>query len=193
MTVISRKTGAPDPSGRPATTDDEQRLFEREMQGVKPLTRGHGRAVPDWDSTPPPAPPPARATSKPRGLRIEVNDDKVSGAAFGVAHDVLADLATGRMAPEAELNLHHAPADSAVHRTQRFVDLSLAQRRRCVLVIHGRGQHSGPGGPVLLPALLEAMGKKPLVDQILALTTAPPRYGGSGAMLLLLRRKTNQK
>lgn len=106
---------------------------------------------------------------------------------------MLRDLAAGRMAPEAELNLHHAPADSAVHRTLRFVELSISQGRRCVLVIHGRGQHSGPSGPVLLPALLEALGKRPLSDQVLALTTAPPPFGGRGALLLLLRKKANQK
>ncbi len=193
MTVISRKSSAPDSPGHPATTDDERRLFEREMQGIKPLARGRGRAVPDWDSAPLPAPPPPRPAPVPRGLRIEVNGGKVAGAAFGVARDLLAKLAAGGIAPEAELNLHHAPADSAVHRTQRFVELSCSQRRRCVLVIHGRGQHSGPGGPVLLPALLEALEKKPLDQQVLAVTTAPPRLGGSGALLLLLRRKTNQK
>lgn len=163
------------------------------MQGVKPLAPGPRRAVPDWDTLPLSAPPRARAQTESPGLRIEVNGDKVSGAAFGVAHDLLRDLAAGRMAPEAELNLHHAPADSAVHRAQRFVEHSMAQGRRCVLVIHGRGQHSGPSGPVLLPALLEALGKKPLKDQVLALTTAPHQYGGSGALLLLLRKSAHQK
>jgi DNA-nicking Smr family endonuclease len=191
--VPSRKTGTSDPPDRPLTADDERQLFEREMQGVKPLARGHERAVPDWNSPPTPTPPRSRAQKTPPGLHIEMNGEQVSGTAFGVAHDLLRDLAAGRMAPEAELNLHHAPADSAVHRAQRFVELSLAQGRRCVLVIHGRGQHSGPDGPVLRPALLEALGKKPLADQVLALTTAPPQFGGSGAMLLLLRRTKNQK
>lgn len=162
------------------------------MQGVKPLAPGPRRAVPDWDTAPPAAPPKARAQAESPGLRIEMNGDKVSGAAFGVAHDLLRDLAAGRVAPEAELNLHHAPADSAVHRAQRFVELSMAQGRRCVLVIHGRGQHSGPSGPVLLPALLEALGKKPLKDQVLAATTAPAPYGGSGALLLLLRKSAQK-
>jgi DNA-nicking Smr family endonuclease len=191
--VSSRRIGAAGPTGRPSTTDDDVRLFETEMQGVKPLARGRERAVPDWDATPEASP--ALTPAKPRqaALHIEVNGEQVSGTAFGVARDLLRDLAAGRMAPEAEMNLHHAPADSAVHRTQRFVELSRAQGRRCVLVIHGRGQHSGPSGPVLLPALLEALGRKPLADQILAVTTAPQRYGGSGAMLLLLRKSADQK
>jgi DNA-nicking Smr family endonuclease len=191
--VSSRKGRASDTSDRPTANDDERRLFETEMQGVRPLPQGRGRAIPNWDAAPLPTPPEARSQPGPRGLRIEVNGETVSGAAFGVAHELLRDLAAGRVAPEAELNLHHAPADSAIHRTQRFVELSLAQGRRCVLVIHGRGQHSGPSGPVLRPALLEALAKKPLANQILAVTTAPPPYGGSGAMLLLLRRKPNQK
>jgi DNA-nicking Smr family endonuclease len=191
--VSSRKNGVSAFTGRPSTTADELRLFETEMQGVKPLTRGRERAVPDWDTPPEPRRPQPSPQPRQTDLRIEVNGDQVSGTAYGVAHDLQRDLAAGRMAPEAELNLHHAPADSAVHRTQRFVELSRAQGRRCVLVIHGRGQHSGPSGPVLLPALLEALGQKPLADQILAVTTAPQRYGGSGAMLLLLRKSANQK
>jgi DNA-nicking Smr family endonuclease len=190
--VSPRKDSASVPPGRLAE-DDERRLFELEMQGVKPLPREHGRAVPNWDEAPEAAPTQHRPPPSPPGLQIEEKDGRVSGAAFGVAHELRRDLAAGRLPPEAELNLHHAPADSAVHRTQRFVEVSLQQGRRCVLVIHGRGQHSGPTGPVLLPALIEALHKKPLSGQVLAVTTAPPKYGGSGAMLLLLRKSESQK
>ena len=191
--MIPRKGSASEKGHRPAAADDERRSFEQEMQGVKPLAPGPRRAIPDWDTMPESAARKPNAPTAPPGLRIEVNGEQVSGAAFGVAHDLLRDLAAGRMAPEAELNLHHAPAESAIHRTQRFVELSIAQGRRCVLVIHGRGQHSGPSGPVLLAALLEALEKKPLNGQLLAATTAPPQYGGSGAMLLLLRKSASQK
>ncbi len=191
--MIPRKGSASEKGHRPATAEDERRSFEQEMQGVKPLAPGPRCAVPDWDTKPEPAARKPSAQAVKLGLHTEVNGEKVSGAAFGVAHDLLHDLAAGRIPPEAELNLHHAPADSAVHRTQRFVELSMAQGRRCVLIIHGRGQHSGPSGPALLPALLEALEKRPLNGQVLAATTAPPQYGGSGALLLLLRKSANQK
>jgi DNA-nicking Smr family endonuclease len=65
----------------------------------------------------------------------------------------------------------------------------VAKGRRCVLLIHGRGLHSGPGGPALRPALVEFLSRRPLAKHVLAFTSAPPRHGGPGALLVLLRRR----
>mgnify|MGYP000465855702 CR=1 FL=1 len=193
--VASRRNGVPDSRGRPAETEDERRFFEKEMRGVRPLPPGPRRAVPDGDDVPEPARSRPRSPDQIPPLRMAIEGDVVSGAAFGVNRDLLRDLAAGRIPPEAELDLHHASADSAVHRARRFIEQSVALGRRCVLLIHGRGQHPGPCGPVLRPVLVEALGQGPSARHLLALSTAPPRYGGSGALLVLLRRnqKANQK
>jgi DNA-nicking Smr family endonuclease len=122
------------------------------------------------------------------GLHVDADGDGITGAAFGVARGLIHSLTKGEIAPEAELNLHHAPAHSAVHQAERFLEESVAKGRRCVLLIHGRGLHSGPGGPVLRTALVEAFGRRPLLDHVLAFTSAPPRHGGAGALIVLLRK-----
>ncbi|MGA9657349.1 MAG: Smr/MutS family protein, partial [Polyangia bacterium] len=144
--------------------------------------------VPDWEAEPP-AP---TAKQRPRRLRealhVEEDGERLTGAAFGVAHDLVRSLARGEIVPEAELDLHHLTADVAAHQAERFIEQAVAKGRRCVLLIHGRGLHSGPGGPALRPALVEILCRRPLAEQVLAFTSAPPRHGGPGALLLLLRR-----
>ena len=59
----------------------------------------------------------------------------------------------------------------------------------CVLlVIHGRGLNSGPEGPVLVRATRDWLTQGPLRKHVLAFASAPPERGGTGAMLVLLRR-----
>jgi DNA-nicking Smr family endonuclease len=171
-----------------AADEEERRLFEAEMQGVRPLPPGSRRAVPDWDKVP--AVSSAGAAPRPaqEGLHLDVDGEGITGAAFGVARALIRSLAKGEIGPEAELNLHHAPVHSAVHQTERFIEESVAKGRRCVLLIHGRGLHSGPGGPALRSALVEALGRRPLLDHVLAFTSAPPCHGGIGALLVLLRK-----
>jgi DNA-nicking Smr family endonuclease len=172
---------------RQALEEEDRRVFQAAMQGVRPLPPGPRRVVFDG-----PAVEPGPSTpSKPRtseSLHVDGEGEKLSGAAFGVAHDLVRSLARGEIEPEAELNLHHLAADAAAHQAERFIEHSLEKGRRCVLLIHGRGLHSGPGGPALRPALVAQLCRRPLASQVLAFTSAPPRHGGTGALLVLLRR-----
>jgi DNA-nicking Smr family endonuclease len=175
--------------GRRAAEEEDRRLFEAAMQGVRPLPPGPRRAVPEWQAVEP-APAAIPRSRPPREtLHVEEDGDKLTGAAFGVAHDLLRSLARGEIVPEAELNLHHLTADTAAHQAERFIEQSVAKGRRCVLLIHGRGLHSGPGGPALRPALVEFLSRRPLAQHVLAFTSAPPRHGGAGALLVLLRHR----
>ena len=193
--VDSRKpassTDVPAPAAgtRQAAEEEERRLFEAAMQGVRPLPPGPRRAVPEWQAEPP-APAAAPKHRPPReALHLDEDGDKLTGAAFGVAHDLVRSLARGEIAPEAELDLHHLSAHAAARQAERFIEQSVAKGRRCVLLVHGRGLHSGPGGPALRSALVEFLCRRPLAKQVLAFTSAPPRHGGTGALLVLLRRR----
>lgn len=59
---------------------------------------------------------------------------------------------------------------------------------RHLLVIHGKGTHSGKGGPVLRDVVLSEL-TGPLGSQVEAFHTAPRPHGGSGALLVQLRRR----
>jgi DNA-nicking Smr family endonuclease len=180
--VSSADAPAPAAASRQAVEEEERRLFEAAMQGVRPLPPGPRRVVPEW-------PEKAPAQLPREALHVEEDGDKLTGAAFGVAHDLIRSLARGEIVPEAELNLHHLTADAAARQAERFIEQSVARGRRCVLLIHGRGLHSGPSGPALRPALVEFLSRRPLAKQVLAFTSAPPRHGGPGALLVLLRRR----
>ena len=185
---------APAPgAGQGTAEEEERRLFEAAMQGVRPLPPGPRRVVPEWQADPPARSTPSRSRPPRETLQVEENGGKLTGAAFGVAHDLLRSLARGEIAPEAELNLHHLSADAAAHQAERFIEQSVAKGRRCVLLIHGRGLHSGPSGPALRPALVEFLRQRPLAKQVLAFTSAPPRHGGAGALLVLLRRAKSSR
>jgi DNA-nicking Smr family endonuclease len=54
-----------------------------------------------------------------------------------------------------------------------------------VRIIHGKGQRRGQDLPVLKPLVIESLKGHPAV---LALRSAGPRDGGSGAVRVLLRR-----
>jgi len=185
--VDSRKP-ASSAETRQAAEEEDRRLFQAAMQGVRPLPPGPRRAVPEWQAgEPTPAIRPGQQSPR-EALRVNEDGDKLTGAAFGVAHDLVRSLARGEIEPEAELNLHHLTEDAAAHQAEHFIEQSVAKGRRCVLLIHGRGLHSGPGGPALRPALVEVLCRRPVAKQVLAFASAPPCHGGAGALLVLLRR-----
>jgi len=97
-------------------------------------------------------------------------------------------LRQGTTKPEATLDLHGAHASDVDPRVARFVHESRTAGKRCVLVITGRGLRSGPDGPVLRDRVVRALTRSPLARSVLGLTSAPASRGGSGALLVLLRR-----
>lgn len=154
------------------------------MADVRPLDRRKTR-------TEPLAPPRAatrRAFVAPgKPAAVEVLGESFALLAPDVDRRELRDLQAGRRAPEAKLDLHGLTGDRVGPTVATFLRRAQHEGRRCVLVIHGRGHHSGPGGPVLRDRLIEAL-SGPLVGDILAAATAPSAHGGYGAALVMLRR-----
>jgi DNA-nicking Smr family endonuclease len=185
----------PPPPSEPSepSGDDEARAFELAVAGARRLEGGPRRVIG------PPASPSRKSAS--RALRvptapgtgaqfeIETLGDGVAGRAAGVSAAVLRALRRGEHPPEARLDLHGLTRDEAVSAAEQFLLRSRARGRRTVLVIHGRGQNSEAGGPVLRPALQEWLGSAASARAgVMAFAPAPPRAGGAGATLVLLRR-----
>lgn len=175
--------------------DEEERLlFEREFSDVHPWRRGSDRVVPTFAPVSDALTPevrPDRHVADPR-LVVEREAAHVTGAAFGVSHAMVRALGRGDIRVEKSCDLHALHAQPARHRLGQFIDESVALGRRAVLVVCGRGRHSGPEGPVLRELVIEALGKAPLVPHILAFSTAPLALGGEGALVVLLRRRAAQ-
>jgi DNA-nicking Smr family endonuclease len=106
-----------------------------------------------------------------------------------VSVEVLRALRRGEHRPQARLDLHGQTREEALRAAERFVLRSRADGLRVVLVIHGRGQNSEAGEPVLRPALQEWLANAAAARAgVMAFAPAPARAGGTGATLVLLRR-----
>lgn len=88
--------------------------------------------------------------------------------------------------PDAELDLHGKTREEAIMMVQNFVMSCHANQLRSALIITGKGHNSGNQGPVLkreVQLWLKRNGEKYLSD----FQQAPPRFGGSGAILLKIK------
>ena len=155
-------------------------LWRVAMRSGMPL-RGRVAAVaPASDSTPP-------AAAEEKEARQQVRPPALDHFS-GIDRANAERLKRGVQPIEARLDLHGKTQAEAHHALAAFIHTSYETRRRCVLVITGRGL--GPSGPGVLkssvPRWLEDVR---LRRKILAIASAQPRDGGAGALYLLLRRR----
>jgi DNA-nicking Smr family endonuclease len=134
------------------------------------------------------APLPAR----PTGAR--------AGLGTGVDGSTAKRLAQGRIAPDATLDLHGMTQDHAHSALERFLAISVAHGRRCVLIVTGKGgpretREEGdapwarrrPGVlKSLVPLWLEHSAHR---DRIANVRAAHIKHGGGGALYVYLRSK----
>jgi len=113
--------------------------------------------------------------------------EQVEGKASGADDALLRTLRNGGFPPDARVDLHGLHAPAARRAVQETIQRVIAQSKRCVLVVHGRGRHSEVE-PVLKEALLEWLAAPPIGPKVLAFTSARGRDGGVGATYVLLRR-----
>lgn len=176
---------------RPPHDDEDARAFTEALAGARKL-RGPGR-VP---VTPAPGAAPRRreatpaAQPRPNAAKLVVDEDGAvwSARAGGIDRRFVRKLATGALAVEARIDLHGRSRADAGRALERLLAAARADGRRCLLVIHGRGLHSGQDGPALREAVRGALTEGPHAAMVLACAAAPPRLGGDGATLVWLRR-----
>ena len=157
-------------------------MFVEAAAGVKPLTeRDRVRLDPPRTAILPrrdPLPPTATLT-------IEGDDGLAVGRAAGVNRAQVALLRGGQVRPEATLDLHGRSAAEAAPALAQFLLDSVRLRRRCVLVVHGQGLHSG-GVAVLRDLVVgDLVGKAS--GLVHAFSPAAPSDGGRGATYVMLR------
>jgi DNA-nicking Smr family endonuclease len=177
----------------PPPRDDDARAFEEAMRGARRMEGGARRVIGTPADASRSAPAKGRAVPTPGGNRplfdVERVGEGVAGRAADVSVEVLRGLRRGDHRPEARLDLHGQTRDESLRAVERFLLRSRADGHRAVLVIHGRGQNSEAGEPVLRPALHEWLaGAASARAGVMAFAPAPPRAGGTGATIVLLRR-----
>lgn len=124
--------------------------------------------------------------SRPR-FRWPDPTGRSAAAAEGVSDAQLFALRRGEPEPEERIDLHGARKDAARTLLAKRIESARAQGLRCVIVIHGRGQHSALGEAVLKDAVPGWLTKGATGRIVLAFAPAPNHLGGDGATLVLLR------
>lgn len=174
-----------------SSDDPDRGLFRKAVAGAVPLVRHPA----------PPRPPPPEPEARFRRAddaealaqsRADARDPDEFGSepllsyvAPGVQKRVLRRLRRGQIAVQAVLDLHGA-TQAAAHRTLgAFLDDAVAGGLGCVRIIHGKGNRSGPQGPVLKRAVARWLAHR---RDVLGFASARPVDGGSGALYVLLRR-----
>lgn len=111
-------------------------------------------------------------------------DDALSFRRVGIGADIVRKLRRGVWATQAQLDLHGLRRDEAHAQLVSFLRDAAQTGRRCVRVIHGKGNGS-PGRQSVLKAKVK--GWLTQRDDVVAFTQARASDGGSGALLVLLR------
>lgn len=103
-------------------------------------------------------------------------------------------LKKGRLSPEARIDLHGMTLDQAHPALTRFILGAVADGRRLVLVITGKGKTKPDHGPIperhgaLRHNVPHWLHSAPLKTHILQITEAHVKHGGQGAYYVYLRR-----
>lgn len=199
---------APAPRATPAEPEDDAVLLNRLFAGVQPLDRSRGGRVPKQKVE--------RATSIDdqvkrvrdvaqeeaaavhehlRSLvegraRFEVADDgqRVEGRRVDLPPEALRRLRRGLVPVDARLDLHGMGVPEARAKLEGFLRTTRANGERCVLVIHGKGEHSPRGVAVLRGEIAAWLSQGASSEHVAAFATSSVADGGEGAVYVLLRR-----
>jgi DNA-nicking Smr family endonuclease len=193
---------------RTAASDKEDELtFHRMMSGVVPL-EGRGARVPVGSTTrvEPGKVKPAELRAKAQeeakavldhlhhlvddAVRFEVTDDgkRVEGRRLDVPPSLVRELRHGTVPIDGRLDLHGLGAGAARERLLEFLRAQRARGERCVLVIHGKGEHSVAMGGVLRGEISAWLSQGRAREHVAAFATAREEDGGEGAVYVALRR-----
>jgi DNA-nicking Smr family endonuclease len=186
-----------------AMAADDATALSLAMQGVKPLTGGRPERVlgttPKLNTrTGQLAPFGSTAEDDARrrleqlvaddiSFQIERDRDHVRGIRTGSQPRVLRDLAR-RVRANRTLDLHGMIQKEARDAVTQFVRSGFREGLDILCIVHGKGHHSEGGQGVLRDAVILALTESVAAQNVLAFVTAPDVLGGSGALLVELKR-----
>lgn len=195
--LLASKTTRPSPKREPKKQLSDDALFQNAMEDVAPFDR---KTAPMPKH---PTPPPARLASFEDGevlaeladliagvvpFEISDTDEYIQGIAKGLDKRLLKKLKRGEFSIQGHLDLHGMNRQEARKAVEDFLAESRKYRKRCVLLICGRGHHSKGKTPVLKTQLARWLTRGKMGKNILAFCSAQPHDGGAGAIYVLLRK-----
>lgn len=169
---------------------DDREAFAEAVRDVKPLEH-EARVTPA-------RPQPEAVAHHSRAARrrtleasleavsVEYAGDEIAFRRPAVDERTFRRLRAGRFSVEAEIDLHGMTRFEAEEALKAFVADAARAHLGCIRVIHGKGTRSGPEGPVLKAQVAEWLTRW---EDVLAISSARPRHGGTGAVYVLLGRR----
>lgn len=183
------------------SNEDEDALFLREMEGVRPLKKDVREPERVRDDSLRPGLN-YRRESAQRALDL---DESLLPTAFvepvrpeavisfkrdGIQHGVFRSLQRGDYAPEATLDLHGLTVEQARQELYRFVLDCVHYDVRSALISHGKGRNNKDKIPLLKSFMVRWL---PMFPQVMAFHSAQRWHGGAGAVYVLFRKTERAK
>jgi len=103
----------------------------------------------------------------------------------GMQKNLVRRLRRGQFSRSGSLDLHGMTTEQARQAIGRFIAEHREDARRCVRIVHGKGNRSVDQRPVLKQMVNHWL---PQRDDVLAFCSAPEHDGGTGAVYVLLRK-----
>jgi DNA-nicking Smr family endonuclease len=195
------------PKATPVSAEEEALSMHRLMSGVTPLAAKSTRIPRSQEKLMPSGlqaqralgDAPAREEDEAvhahlralvEGGRFEVQDDgrRVEGARHGTPPELVRKLRRGLLPIDGRLDLHGQTAAGAQKALEQFLGAQRARGERCVLVVHGKGEHSPGRVGVLRGEIAAWLSQGAGSIHVAAFTTARDEDGGEGAVYILLAR-----
>lgn len=178
--------------------EDDENLFTEAMSGVEPLSARDEPLPPEPRVKMSPTREEQEEAEVMQALRdlvegeaplsIQETDEAIEGVVEGFSPRIMAKLRQGEFSVQDHLDLHGYTREEARGKVEAFLLDSIAQGKRCVLIIHGRGHGSKDRIPVLKNALKSWFTRRALSKKILAFSSAQTFDGGAGAVYVLLKK-----
>ncbi len=163
--------------------------FSQAMSGVKPLKEANKKIT---ISTPPAFKKRPENALKHIDFETETQGDFLCGHLCGLDPQKLRMLKSGDFPIESRLDMHKMTKLEAYTKLLATLKQAYRQKKRYILTLPGKGNHSATGIGILREELPSWLIKEPLNHIVLAFCSAQPRHGGSGAVYILLRKYKEQ-
>lgn len=173
----------------------EQELFRDAMADVTPIAEAERHTVPLKNARR----PVRRDTSEKKvldqlkrlvdcghGFEVSHTPEYMEGRGYNVSREVTRRLYNGDFSIQGHIDLHGLNVMEARDAFLAFMKTAIADGKRAVLIVHGRGL-SSPVKPVLKSKVFSWLTRSSIRKWVIAFTSARSCDGGAGATYVLLR------
>ena len=171
-------------------SDDDKAAFRAACRQVKPLKQTpHQQLDAPVTNKPLHQPQPPHSEEPPAFITLDLDhvgaEDKLFFAKQGIQRKMLNNLKRGRVPVVASLDLHGLTIDQAQAALHEFMQQAKRMSRRCVRVVHGKGRNDPSQSATLKNWVNHWLRQEAYV---LAFCSCPSDQGGTGAVLVLLKK-----